>query len=173
MKTECAPIVFVTYGLAEKTAKLLSSFAVHRPFEGVVYWFGIESGDRAVVTTLVVPDANTEDGSVRTSVEANAEATGVIAGTPLVLLGQAHSHPGRYVSHSVVDDEETFACFPGSISVVVPWFGRYGLRLEECGIHRHLGGKFRMVRNVEEHIRMLPEIVDFRRAITEGEVHGA
>lgn len=172
MKSECLPIVFMTQGLAENTAKLLDSFAVQRPSEGVVYWFGIEAGDRAVVTTLVVPDANTEDGCVRTSVEANAEATGVITGTPLLLLGQAHSHPGRYVSHSAVDDAETFACFPGCISVVVPWFGRYGFRLEECGIHRHLGGRFRLIRNVEDHIRILPEIVDFRRTTAKGEVHG-
>ena len=65
--------------------------------EGVVYWFGLELGERAMVTTLVVPDADTTRGSIRTSAAANAEALSVITDTPLVLLGQAHSHPWRRV----------------------------------------------------------------------------
>ncbi len=156
------PVVHITHELAQETARILSSFATERPSEGIVYWFGIERGDAAVVTTLIVPDADTNDGCIRTSVEANAAAITVITGTPLVFIGQAHSHPGRHVSHSQVDDEEGFARFDGAISVVVPWFGKYGLSIEQCGVHRHMNGKYSRVRDIEAHLRILPGFADLR-----------
>lgn len=157
------PLIYITDTLAQQTAQLLDSFASHRPSEGVVYWFGIEHDSAAVVTTLIVPNADTTDGSVYTSPEVNAEALNVIVGSPLVYLGQAHSHPGWHVSHSCHDDENTFARFDGAISVVVPWFGRYGLHLDRCGVHRHERGRFRAVRNVDEHLRIIPGFADLRK----------
>jgi hypothetical protein len=162
------PIIYIANELAQQTAHLLDSFASRRPSEGVVYWFGIDKSDVAVVTTLIVPDADTSDGCIRTSAQVNAAALGVIVGTPLVYLGQVHSHPSRNVAHSSVDDEDTFALFEGAISVVVPWFGRYGLRLDQCGIYRHVGGQFRKVGDVGAHLRILPGFADLRSTPTEG-----
>jgi len=156
------PVIYITRELADETARLLNSFAESSPSEGVVYWFGFQASDGAVVTTLLVPNADTSDGSVRTSVEANAEAIGVIVGTPLVYLGQAHSHPGSRVTHSPTDDHETFARFDGAISVVVPWFGRYGFQLDKCGVHRHVDGNFHQVRDVRSHVRIIPGLADLR-----------
>lgn len=164
MNPNCNKVVHITDELAQQTAKLLDSFAVRCPSEGVVYWFGIETANLAVVTTLVVPDADTSSGCVRTSVVANAEAISLFVDTPLVYVGQVHSHPGAAVSHSDVDNQETFAQFDGVLSIVVPWFGRYGLRLEECGIHRHMGGQFRRIRDISEHVRILPSFADLRSA---------
>lgn len=155
-------MVYLTEDLAKKTAALLDSFAQKRPSEGVVYWFGFELSDCAVVTTLVVPNADTTGGSVRTSLEANAEAISLMVGTPLTYLGQAHSHPGWRVGHSPIDDRETFARFEGAISVVVPWLGRYGFQLDEIGIHRHIGGHFQMVKHPEQHLRLIPGTRDLR-----------
>ena len=65
---------------------LLNSFAAERLSEGVVYWFGIEVAKVAVVTTLIVPDAET-----------NACVVGVIAecflGTPIRIRGGTHHIP--------------------------------------------------------------------------------
>ena len=158
------PIVYITDELAQQTARLLDSFALRVPAEGVVYWFGIEHDTVAVVTTLVVPDADTTGGSVRTSARANANAIRVIVGTPLVHLGQAHSHPGWQVSHSSIDDVDTFARRDGALSVVLPWFGRYGFHLGQCGVHRHIDGRFRHVRDVNEHVRIVPGFADLRAA---------
>jgi hypothetical protein len=171
MNVQHVPVIYVTNELAQQTAGLLNSFASRRPSEGVVYWFGLESGVAAVVTTLIVPDADTADGSVRTSAQVNARAIGVITGTPLVYLGQAHSHPGPHVSHSHIDDEETFARFDGAISVVVPWFGRYGLHIEECGVYRHLNGRFREIRDLGTHLRILPGLADLRLTNPEGPIN--
>jgi hypothetical protein len=181
------PMIYVTQPLLEATARLLASFAPGvlpnredearkdedddgdrgdgGDCEGVVYWLGLELGRRAVVTTLVVPDADAGAGRVATSAAVNAEALSVVIGTPLVLLGQAHSHPSRYVDHSWVDDRDTFAQFPGALSVVVPFYGWHGMNLSECGVHRHMDGRYRRVKGVKvgEHLRVLPGMADFRK----------
>jgi len=160
------PVVFLTKAQLDETARLLASFAPPGDeHEGIVYWFGIELGERAVVTTLVVPDADTSYGSVRTSPEANAEVVALAIGTPLVLLGQAHSHPSEWVEHSGVDDRDTFAQWTGAISVVVPWYGRKGMHIESCGVHRHLGGRYEWIppERVGEHLQVLEARVDLRK----------
>lgn len=160
-----APTVFVPASLLGATGQLLASFAADRPVEGIVYWFGLELGSRAVITSLVVPDAETRYGDVVTSAAANADVMSVVLRTPLVLLGQAHSHPRAHVRHSTVDDRETFAQFPGALSVVVPFFGRDGVDLDRCGVHRHIGGRYEFIpqARVHEHLRVLPGITDLRR----------
>jgi hypothetical protein len=165
------PTVYITKELLERTRELLASFADNSRSEGVVYWFGFESEENAVVTTLIVPDADTSWGCIRTSPQANAQAISVIVGTPLILLGQAHSHPGSGVTHSPTDDNETFASFDGAISVVVPHYGREGINLETCGIHRHTGGAFQFIETSEisEHIKVLPGEADFRKKKAKGE----
>ncbi len=166
------PIIYISDALTARTAELLDSFAQSRPSEGIVYWFGFDFGNRAVVTTLVVPDADTSGGAVSTSVEANAEAIALLVDTPLVHLGQAHSHPGMNVGHSSVDDAETFSRFDGAISVVVPWFGRYGFILSECGVHRHIDGRFQRIRNIHEHLRVFRGFADLRRLSREELTNG-
>jgi hypothetical protein len=162
MSKERLPIIYLSSELAHKTASLLDSFAQRRPSEGIVYWFGLEEENTAVVTTLIVPDADTTAGSVSTSAKANADVMREIVGTRLVYLGQAHSHPGSNVYHSCYDDDHTFAAFSGAISVVVPWFGRYGFQLEQCGIYRHLNGRFQAVRNPDRHLKIIPGLKDLR-----------
>jgi hypothetical protein len=162
-----APIVYITSALLEQTAHLLSSFAEVKESEGITYWLGLEFGMKSVVTTLVVPDADTSDGSVSTSAAANAEALTVAVNTPLVLLGQAHSHPSELVDHSWIDDRDTFAQFPGALSVVVPFYGRGGMDLSTCGVHRFIDGTYCRIRSsqVPEHIRVLPTFADFRAVV--------
>ena len=169
-ETECVsaaakiPTIYITENLLERTRQLLASFADKTRSEGVVYWFGFECDESAIVSTLVVPDADTRWGCIRTTPQVNAQALSVIIGTPLILLGQAHSHPSSGVRHSETDDKETFASFDGSISVVVPHFGQEGINLETCGIHRHLHGEFRYIETSEiaDHISVLPGEADFR-----------
>lgn len=168
MTSEAMPIIYLPHHLAQGTARLLESFASLRPSEGVVYWFGLETDGAAVVSTVVVPNADTTGGTVRTSAQVNADTIRLIIDTPLRYLGQAHSHPGAEVFHSIVDDEQTFARFDGAISVVVPWFGRYGLHPNQCGVYRHICGKFRAVKDIDAHLRLIPGVVDMRPAIHQG-----
>jgi hypothetical protein len=166
-----SPVVYITDAQLDHTAALVASFAEHEPREGIVYWFGLELGARAVVTSLVVPDADTSGGDVVTSAAVNAEALTAIVGTPLVLLGQAHSHPGAHVGHSGADDRETFAQFPGALSVVIPYFGWYGGTLARCGVHRHLDGAYRRIspERVSDHLVVVDAVRDFRRTARDPE----
>lgn len=159
------PTIHIGTQLLTDTARLLATFAEYMPSEGVVYWFGLELGRVAVVTTLVVPDADTDAGRVSTSAAANAEALNVVVGTPLVLLGQAHSHPSRNVDHSWVDDRDTFAQFDGALSVVVPHYGRRGMDLSRCGVHRHVDGRYERIKKADlrTHIWVLPSLAEYRR----------
>ena len=160
------PVVLISDTLLSRTAALLASFAVECHAEGIVYWFGIESGTTAVVTSLVVPNADTRYGCIATSPEVNAEALAVIVDTPLVLIGQAHSHPSYKVRHSWIDDRDTFARFEGALSVVVPFFGKRGIRLSRCGVHRFLHGRFRVIGRTDmcDHLRVIPSEKDCRAA---------
>jgi hypothetical protein len=173
MTSKRLQVVFISQELADQTARLLDSFAGLKPSEGIVYWFGFQFPEHSIVTTLVVPDADTSGGAVSTAVVVNAEAIALMVGTPLVHLGQAHSHPGRHVGHSPIDDAETFSRYEGAISVVVPWFGRYGFKLDECGFHRHIDGRFRRITDVDAHLRIFRGFADLRRSsiLEGGNVH--
>lgn len=159
------PVIYITDELLSKTANILADFADPIPSEGIVYWFGIESSHAGVVTTLIVPHAMTNWGCITTTAEDNALVVRSILGTRLVLLGQAHSHPRNHVRHSLIDDRDTFAHFDGAISVVVPFYGRKGINLARCGIHRHIAGKFQIIRPKEtrDHIQVIPSTIDLRR----------
>lgn len=159
------PVVMISDSLLIRTADLLASFAAEREAEGVVYWLGIEAGMQAIITTLAVPDADTRYGGVLTTPEANARVLAAMVGTPLVLIGQAHSHPGHKVRHSHFDDERTFARHEGALSVVVPYFGRRGIRIKRCGVHRYMNGQFFVVgrQELSRHLVVIPGEKDFRK----------
>ncbi len=160
------PVLHITDTLLLETENLLASFAATEGSEGIVYWFGLELEEISVVTSLIVPDADTSWGCISTSPEANAEALSLIIGTPLVLLGQAHSHPRNKVRHSDIDNRQTFARFEGAISVVVPYFAKKGVNLRRCGIHRHTGGSFEVIssKQLAKHIIVIPGKADLRRS---------
>jgi len=158
------PVIYITEEVLSRTANILLDFAKPTPSEGVVYWFGIEGSHAGAVTTLIVPNATTSWGCITTSAEENARVLRTIIGTNLVLLGQAHSHPRNHVRHSRIDDRDTFANFDGAISVVVPYYGRKGIRLTRCGIHRHISGSFQVIqpKNISSHIRVIPNTINLR-----------
>jgi hypothetical protein len=36
------------------------------------------------------------------------------------------------------------------------------LNVDECGVHRHIDGRFRRVENVDDHIQIVPGLTDLR-----------
>jgi hypothetical protein len=44
----------------------------------------------------------------------------------------------------------------------VPWFARYGFDVQQCGVHRHVAGLFREVKDVAAHLRLVPGLLDLR-----------
>jgi hypothetical protein len=49
------------------------------------------------------------------------------------------------------------------MSIVVPWFGKNGLNINECGVYRHIGGRFKRVKDVKQHLVILPALADLRQ----------
>lgn len=159
------PVVQISTVLLEETGRLLATFSAKRPSEGIVYWFGREFEQCAMVTLLIVPRAESARAHVVTSAAANAEVMNAVVGTGLILLGQAHSHPGENVEHSDFDDIHSFAQFPGAISLVVPHYSKNGVDLSQCGLHRHLGGRYERITTgrVSGHLLVAPIAIDLRK----------
>jgi len=160
------PPIFVPEAVLGETVRLLRTFGgSQKPHEGIVYWAGVEGRRAWSVTTCLVPDARTTPGSYETSVMANAQIIGWLAERGLNLLAQVHTHPGRSVDHSDGDLAGAFMAFPGSLSVVVPNYGRNGmLPFWSCGIHRYGPAGYRRLsrEEIETEIRLIPILADLR-----------
>jgi hypothetical protein len=118
--------------------------------ESIVYWAGLKREDIWLVTTVIKPKAARTRGSFATGASDNGDVIQFLSDAGLSLLGQVHTHPGDYVDHSFGDDEDAFMPKENLLSLVVPNFGRDGMRpLARCGVHRFEAGKFRRLGNSE------------------------
>lgn len=118
--------------------------------ESIVYWAGVKREDVWLVTTVIRPGAVGTRGSFKTSPADNARVIEFLSRAGLALLGQVHTHPSSYVDHSAGDDADAFMPKENSLSVVVPYYGRRGLRpLHRCGVHRYESGRFRRLSQAE------------------------
>lgn len=162
-----AGVVIVPEPILEETSRLLLTFRdTISQHEGIVYWAGIARWNATVVTSVIVPQAETTHGSYATSAAANARVVRAANAGSLQILAQVHGHPGDWVGHSRGDDAGAFMPYDGFYSLVVPFYGRSGLLpLTQCGIHEYSQGKF--VRLLEDEVcrRFLitPISIDLRR----------
>lgn len=163
------PAVFLTYEVAEETARLVASFGTSdEHHEGIVYWAGIRTPLACVVTSVLAPDATTTWGSYRTSIGANAYIVKAINDLKLQMLGQVHGHPTDWVDHSDGDNTGAFMPYDGFYSIILPWYGQRGmLPLETCGIHRFEDGFFPRLANdeLQEKFTVVPTAVDLRKVL--------
>jgi hypothetical protein len=127
--------------------------------ESIIYWTGVKRDDLWLVTTVIKPHAVTTRGSFRTSAEHNARVIEFLSQAGLALLGQVHTHGGDHVNHSAGDDQDAFMPKENSMSWVVPYYGRQGMRpLDRCGVHRYESGRFRRMqpREIDAEICIVP-----------------
>lgn len=162
--------IFIPDKLAKKTQNLLRSFSKGTKCEGLVYWAGLKIGQTGgVVTTLIVPDAQADPGSVQTSSKENLEVIKLINDKNLVLLGQAHSHPpGSGNQHSHGDDLHTFSPFKGHISIISPNYAAANKNIiDTWGIHRFYNGKFKKIDPIEDqkHLKVFDSSIIDRRLL--------
>lgn len=152
-------------GIVPKIVKLLRSYGDGDAHEGVVYLGGVETAEQSVALIAIAPVATTTRGSFRTDLAANTAVVSTLATQGLILIGQAHSHPGDWVDHSDGDDTGALVRFEGYWSLVVPAFARRGLLpLTRCGIHLYERGHFARLTDtaVAARVRMIPQVVDLR-----------
>jgi len=161
------PAVYLTYEMAETTARLVASFGSSRkPHEGIVYWAGIATSSSWVIVSVLTPEAETTPGSYRTTVRANAYVVKAVNEMKLQILAQVHGHPTDWVNHSLGDNIGAFMPYEGFYSVILPGYGLRGmLPIETCGFHRFEHGRFVYIEagEVKKHFVVVPSSVDFRR----------
>lgn len=158
------PIVFVTDMITRTSARLVRATTPKGPPAKVVYWFGFECGDRASVTTLIVPEKESNTDSILASAVANEEIFSAIVSASLVFLGQVRLQQ---------DDEEEFeegepgrdVRFEGALSIEIPPSDHPGrLDLDQCRIYRQLDGQCRSIsRELHGHLRVIPGFKDLRK----------
>jgi proteasome lid subunit RPN8/RPN11 len=143
--------IWISTQLLDRTADVLrASGDGHETHEGVAYWAGRRAGNECFVTTCIAPSATTTYGSFDTSAHTNAKVVMYVAGAGLELIGQIHSHPGRFVDHSDGDDQRALMPYEGFLSIVVPHYARGGMRpLTICGVHVFEQSQFRRLSKPE------------------------
>lgn len=130
------PRIYIARPLIDKTVKSLRKQGV-KFNEGLVFWAGIEAKDGSkFVTTCVYPKQQCSGISVSSNLIAGAKVVREIRKRGLEIIAEIHSHPGQWVGHSLIDDENPFVLAEGNISIVVPYFARKGMEpLWKCGVH--------------------------------------
>ena len=108
-------------------------------FETFVLWSGMRNGDTFTVAAVHVPE--------QTSYKLNAGLAVRVDGSELhrlnvwlyeteqVIGAQVHSHPSD-AYHSETDDTYPIATLAGSLSIVLPFFGRHGWKSDGVVAYR-------------------------------------
>lgn len=129
------------------TDQVLKDYGNKKPScEGLVYWAGKVEGDKYYVTHAVAPKTKASRRDIYTTHESNGLVVEYLCDNELVYIAQVHSHPGNWVEHSEVDNEETAFRSEGLVSIVVPVFSeRNILPWSQCGFHLYTNGAFKFL----------------------------
>lgn len=129
------------------TDHVLKDYGNKKPScEGLVYWAGKIENNKYYITHAVAPKTKASRYGIYTTHESNGRVVEYLCDNDLVYIAQVHSHPGNWVEHSDVDNEETAFRSEGLVSVVVPAFSERGiLPWSQCGFHLFTGGSFKFL----------------------------
>lgn len=159
------PRLIIIEAVLQRLPQVLASYGRDEEHEGVAYLGGMKCGEASVVLTAIAPEAQTTPGSFVTDVEANTAVVRALGKLGLILVGQAHSHPGDWVDHSEGDDKGALVRFEGYWSVVVPEYARQAsLPLDKCGLHCYKQGRFWRLteKAMAARVKAIPFSVDLR-----------
>jgi hypothetical protein len=101
--------------------------------ECVVYWLAELSEPRRVVDVVHPGHTATPFGYSVDGARLNEFFFG-LADDQRTAVAQVHTHPGRSIDHSQIDDEFVLVPSPDFVSIVVPDFGAM-FRSDRCAIH--------------------------------------
>lgn len=114
--------------------------------EGLGLWLGKEDGNRATITHLVSPRGlgfRTSPQQLRLSWNAMSKLSDVADKHGVYLVGQIHSHPGRFIDLSDVDEKYGIRC-QGYLSVICPHYAQRPVSgIHKCGVHVFDDGRYR------------------------------
>ena len=122
---------------------LAESISIMRPHgasgnEGLGLWFGTEHGAGAAVTHIVEVYGSgfqTTPLYMSLSLRAMSLLTDLAEQLDVILIGQIHSHPGRLLELSRLDEEHGIRSLD-YLSVVCPYYAQRDLHdFNDCGVH--------------------------------------
>ena len=129
-------------------------------FELFVLWLGRVDGDIFVVDTAHVPRQTSHVFESGLCVTINGDELRELGlwlyKSQLIIGAQVHSHPTE-AYHSETDDSYPMATIEGSLSVVLPYFGRDGWESDGIAAYRLEDGVWRDVTGqVDDLIEVIP-----------------
>jgi proteasome lid subunit RPN8/RPN11 len=133
--------------------------------EGIVFLAGLETECATVFTGIVAPQADHGRGRVLCAQEHVLAAARAARRAGVSILAQVHSHPGAWTGHSEGDDSMVLMPFERMLSIVAPWYGRFGLRpLDSLGVHQYQSGSWVLCDRESVHAAfgILPSETDLR-----------
>lgn len=154
--------------VVHQTREALVSFALagirDRGHEGLVFWAGLQDGDLAAFTTVVIPGADHSSLGVFVQEPAYGRAVAKAKRAGVVLLAQVHSHPGPDARHSDGDDDLIIMPFEGMLSIVVPNYGIGWQEMASAKVHQFRDRRWHLCsdRSVRRGVTVAPIVVDSR-----------
>lgn len=134
----CAPI---KKRRPDRVAKLLLCESIIDPLENHLRTTGQELREEAglivgyiagssvgIGTTVLLPYTENTTAGCTLPMDITISCVETMNRSGQVVLAQIHTHPGRICTHSCIDDDWAFSDCPGLFSIVVPCFGRFGIR---------------------------------------------
>ena len=117
-----------------KTLAVLKGYG-DRHLESHALWAGRELGDSFDICSVWFPKQSRSSCSYMVSEAEEFRINKRLNAEGLVAMCQIHTHPAA-AYHSGIDNEGSALSLPGSLSVVVPNYGRvYGDGLSECKVY--------------------------------------
>ncbi len=141
--------------------------------EAACYWFGIETTEASVVTTLALPEVLQSSGNYLVVRDSLRRLSKDMRSQGLVNLAQIHTHPGGWVGHSPYDDEHAYSTRDGSLSLVWPDYGHVCTHnLVGIGVHERRDGKWEEFTEEEvgRRIKVIDSLSDHRWKISQGDL---
>lgn len=118
--------IVISTTVQEETIAHIRSCGVHRA-EGYVVWSGIQNDGLIHVKSVLIPNNGGLESfaHVQFSDESIEEVADRVISKGEKLVAQVHSHPFE-AFHSEIDNEYPIVHRKGLLSIVIPYFGRYG-----------------------------------------------
>ncbi len=60
-----------------------------------------------------------------------------------VVIGDVHTHPGKWVRQSTIDAENPMVARKGHVAIIIPDFAMHAVKSSDVGIHRYDGRGWR------------------------------
>jgi hypothetical protein len=133
--------------------------------ERVAFLDGVRVGDKGIVTTLTLPDADLDPEFYEISADAMSQAGQHLREHRLARLAQVHTHGGLMTAHSPFDDQLAYAQMTGAVSIVLPQHARFRPSPLEGTVHLKTETHWEALNASEaaDFIQLVPSQLDFRR----------